>query len=129
VGAEVMDIFMSHTWPGNIRELRNVLERSTIMCEKDLISRSCLPDEFGKSTAKSPSDLSALKFPIGTTVDAMEREFDPADAGGNRKQQDARRGTAGNQPEDITQQTERVWRRASRRRVKPQPCSWGFVPS
>jgi len=22
-----MDIFMSHTWPGNIRELRNVLER------------------------------------------------------------------------------------------------------
>jgi DNA-binding NtrC family response regulator len=75
VGAEVMDIFMSHTWPGNIRELRNVLERSTIMCEKDLISRSCLPDEFGKSTAKSPSDLSALKFPIGTTVDAMEREL------------------------------------------------------
>src|SRR5229473_4202958 len=52
VGAEVMDIFMSHTWPGNIRELRNVLERSTIMCEKDLISRSCLPDEFGKSSAK-----------------------------------------------------------------------------
>jgi DNA-binding NtrC family response regulator len=75
VGAEVMDIFMSHTWPGNIRELRNVLERSTIMCEKDLISRSCLPDEFGKSSAKSPSDLSALKFPIGTTVDAMEREL------------------------------------------------------
>src|ERR1700688_209538 len=35
IGTEVMDIFMSHTWPGNIRELRNVLERSTIMCEKD----------------------------------------------------------------------------------------------
>src|ERR1700739_4959856 len=75
VGAEVMDIFMSHTWPGNIRELRNVLERSAIMCEKDLITRACLPDEFGKSATKSPSDLSALKFPIGTTVDAMEREL------------------------------------------------------
>jgi DNA-binding NtrC family response regulator len=75
VGAEVMDIFMSHTWPGNIRELRNVLERSTIMCEKDLITRACLPGEFGKSAAKSPSDLGAIKFPIGTTVDAMEREL------------------------------------------------------
>jgi DNA-binding NtrC family response regulator len=75
VGAEVMDIFMSHTWPGNIRELRNVLERSAIMCEKDLITRSCLPDEFGKSSGKSPSDLGAIKFPIGTTVDAMEREL------------------------------------------------------
>ena len=70
-----MDIFMSHTWPGNIRELRNVLERSTIMCEKDLITRACLPDEFGKSVTKSPSDLGAIKFPIGTTVDAMEREL------------------------------------------------------
>jgi DNA-binding NtrC family response regulator len=75
VGAEVMDIFMSHTWPGNIRELRNVLERSAIMCEKDLITRACLPGEFGKSAAKSPSDLGAIKFPIGTTVDAMEREL------------------------------------------------------
>jgi DNA-binding NtrC family response regulator len=75
VGAEVMDIFMSHTWPGNIRELRNVLERSAIMCEKDLITRACLPGEFGKSQAKGPSDLGAMKFPIGTTVDAMEREL------------------------------------------------------
>lgn len=75
IGAEVMDIFMGHTWPGNIRELRNVLERAAIMSEKDLISRSNLPGEFGKVAAKSPNDLSAIKFPIGTTVDAMEREL------------------------------------------------------
>jgi len=75
VGAEVMDIFMSHTWPGNIRELRNVLERSAIMCERDLITRACLPGEFGRTQAKSPSDLGAIKFPVGTTVDAMEREL------------------------------------------------------
>lgn len=70
-----MDIFMSHTWPGNIRELRNVLERSAIMSEKDLISRANLPGEFGKTTAKGGSDLGSLKFPIGTTVEAMEREL------------------------------------------------------
>src|SRR5438270_2835850 len=75
IGAEVLDIFMGHTWPGNIRELRNVLERASIMCEKDLITRSCLPGEFGRSAAKGPSDLSAIKFPVGTTVDAMEREL------------------------------------------------------
>jgi DNA-binding NtrC family response regulator len=75
IGAEVLDIFMSHTWPGNIRELRNVLERAAIMSEKDLISRGTLPGEFGRSPGKSPSDLSTMKFPIGTTVDAMEREL------------------------------------------------------
>ena len=87
VGAEVMDIFMSHTWPGNIRELRNVLERSTIMCEKDLITRANLPGEFGKSQAKGPSDLSSIKFPVGTTVDAMERELilQTLNATGNNK--------------------------------------------
>src|SRR2546427_9049912 len=73
IGAEVLDIFMGHTWPGNIRELRNILERAAIMCEKDLITRACLPGEFGKTGAKGPSDLSAIKFPVGTTVDAMER--------------------------------------------------------
>ena len=75
VGAEVLDIFMSHIWPGNIRELRNVLERASIMSEKDLITRACLPGEFGRSSAKPSSDLSTVKFPIGTTVDAMEREL------------------------------------------------------
>ena len=75
IGAEVLDIFMSHTWPGNIRELRNILERASIMCEKELITRSCLPEEFGRSAAKGPSDLSSIKFPVGTTVDAMEREL------------------------------------------------------
>jgi len=75
IGSEVADIFMSHTWPGNIRELRNILERACIMCEKELITRSCLPEEFGRTAAKGPSDLSSIKFPVGTTVDAMEREL------------------------------------------------------
>src|SRR5439155_596140 len=73
IGAEVLDIFMWHTWPGNIRELRNALERAAIMCEKDLITRACLPSEFGKMAAKGTSDLSTIKVPVGTTVDAMER--------------------------------------------------------
>src|SRR5208283_4346143 len=74
IGAEVLDIFMSHTWPGNVRELRNILERAAIMSEKDLISRASLPGEFGRVPAKSPGDLSIIRFPIGTTVDAMEKE-------------------------------------------------------
>src|SRR5580692_1486452 len=87
IGAEVLDIFMGHTWPGNIRELRNILERAAIMCEKDLITRACLPGEFGRTAAKGPSDLSSIKFPVGTTVDAMERELilQTLNATGNNK--------------------------------------------
>ena len=57
------------------------------MTEKDLISRSSLPGEFGKLATKHPSDLSGIKFPIGTTVDAMERELivQTLEATGNNK--------------------------------------------
>jgi formate hydrogenlyase transcriptional activator len=30
-------LFRSHSWPGNIRELQNVIERSTILCDSDTL--------------------------------------------------------------------------------------------
>src|SRR5271169_2421107 len=75
VNPEVLDLFASYSWPGNVRELRNVLERAAIVSDRDLIGRASLPADFGKTSAKGPSDLAAIKFPVGTTVDAMEREL------------------------------------------------------
>jgi DNA-binding NtrC family response regulator len=31
-------VFQSYPWPGNIRELRNVIERSVILCESQILS-------------------------------------------------------------------------------------------
>lgn len=75
VSTEVMDAFKSHPWPGNIRELRNVLERATVMCDRELIGRQHLPQDFGHAAGAGPSELAGLKFPVGTTVDAAEREL------------------------------------------------------
>lgn len=74
VSTEVADLFRSHTWPGNIRELRNVLERAAIACDRDLISRQHLPADFGRG-AGSAGELSSIRFPIGTTVEAVEQEL------------------------------------------------------
>src|SRR6266540_3205670 len=38
VSKETLDLFQSYTWPGNIRELRNVIERSVIVCETESFS-------------------------------------------------------------------------------------------
>jgi len=38
VSKETLDLFQSYAWPGNIRELRNVIERSVIVCESESFS-------------------------------------------------------------------------------------------
>ncbi len=75
INSEVSELFHGYTWPGNVRELRNALERAVIVCDRDLIGRGHLPGDFGRTHATAASELSSLRFPLGTTVDAMEREL------------------------------------------------------
>src|SRR6202047_637499 len=75
VGADVMEMFKSYPWPGNVRELRNVLERSAIASDRGSITRQHLPSDFGRAPASMSSGLGGMRFPIGTTVDAGEREL------------------------------------------------------
>src|SRR5580700_4298171 len=75
VGSDVMDLFKSYPWPGNVRELRNVLERAAIASDRGTIARQHLPAEFGRVSAMTTSGLGGMRFPIGTTVDAVEREL------------------------------------------------------
>jgi NtrC-family two-component system response regulator AlgB len=46
-------ILKEYEWPGNIRELRNVVERSAILCQTDQIGLECLPENL-LSTDSSP---------------------------------------------------------------------------
>jgi DNA-binding NtrC family response regulator len=75
VNPDVLELFAGYSWPGNVRELRNVLERAVIVSNRELISRAHLPTDFGRAPATGASDLTALHFPLGTTVEAAEREL------------------------------------------------------
>ncbi len=50
---EVMDLFMRYPWPGNIRELENVLERLFIVCENDRVELKDV-EMFLKNNRKTP---------------------------------------------------------------------------
>jgi DNA-binding NtrC family response regulator len=61
-------------WPGNIRELRNVLERASILAGEGLIRMAHLPPQpGGEISAPPPSDPEAIVLRVGTTVDDAER--------------------------------------------------------
>ncbi|HAN31115.1 MAG TPA: hypothetical protein DCQ06_05905, partial [Myxococcales bacterium] len=53
VHPHAMALLMSHTWPGNIRELQNVIEQACVLSESDQIEVSVLPDQIHGSLANA----------------------------------------------------------------------------
>lgn len=45
---EVVEIFMNYDWAGNVRELRNVIERASILEDGELITTTFLPSDLKK---------------------------------------------------------------------------------
>lgn len=46
IAVEALSLLMAYDWPGNIRELENVIERAFILCNEGLIGISHLPGEL-----------------------------------------------------------------------------------
>jgi two-component system, NtrC family, response regulator AlgB len=65
---EVTAAFAGYRWPGNLRELRNVIERAVILATRDSIEMSDLPDEFGQKSEPGIAVGSRV------TIDALEAE-------------------------------------------------------
>ena len=57
---KTLELFQSYPWPGNIRELQNVIERSVIVCESEIFSvdESWLSRQPLATGGRSPLDLS-----------------------------------------------------------------------
>ena len=58
IASGTMDLLGSYAWPGNIRELQNVIERSVIVCETD----SLFVDPSWLSLESSPAGHGTLPF-------------------------------------------------------------------
>ncbi|PLR79169.1 sigma-54-dependent Fis family transcriptional regulator [Bacillus sp. V3-13] len=43
---EVMDLLMKYEWPGNIRELQNILERALVKCAGSVLTAELFPEEI-----------------------------------------------------------------------------------
>ena len=55
-----------HTWRGNVRELRNIVERSMIMAEGGTLTADTLPPEFQTGAGRNEA-------PDSMALDALER--------------------------------------------------------
>ncbi|HUF23090.1 MAG TPA: sigma-54 dependent transcriptional regulator [Vicinamibacterales bacterium] len=71
---DVMRLLEAHTWPGNIRELRNVIERATIVSEGEFIEPKHLPATMVAPRAEY-DPAPSVSFKPGVTVDEAERQL------------------------------------------------------
>jgi transcriptional regulator with PAS, ATPase and Fis domain len=60
VAPKVLDQMLAYRWPGNIRELENILERAIVKCPGDLIQEVDLPSPPQKLDAYGPNSRLAL---------------------------------------------------------------------
>jgi two-component system, NtrC family, response regulator AtoC len=65
---------ISYHWPGNVRQLENVLERLLVLSSTDLITVEDLPEELTTSSAVSPMLWPDLPED-GISLEAIEREL------------------------------------------------------
>jgi two-component system, NtrC family, response regulator HydG len=66
-----IQVLKRHDWPGNIRELRNAIERAVILCDGEWIDVNHLPPEI---TGRSP-ERAAIRLAAGLTLDTVEKEY------------------------------------------------------
>ena len=55
-------LIYDYNWPGNVREIENMIERCLIICEKDTIDIDDLPSHIRSAEPASNSDFSAALF-------------------------------------------------------------------
>jgi DNA-binding NtrC family response regulator len=76
VGTSILERMMTYDWPGNARELRNVMERAVVLCPDGApLDALHLPPQFGQSQSAPfrAIDSGTIPVRIGATVDEMER--------------------------------------------------------
>ena len=72
VDQEAMQILEQYPWPGNIRELRNVIERATILTDTEFVGVRNLPPLL---VTRGEATLPTLTLTAGMTVDEAERRL------------------------------------------------------
>ncbi len=74
---DALAALMAHRWPGNIRELRNALERAVILAGEGTIHQEHLPMALRPSgamkTATPASGGNGIQLEVGMTVEEAER--------------------------------------------------------
>ena len=96
ISEEAMELLERYDWPGNVREVKNIIERAVALAEAEIITPQVLPPEIREGSNRIPSKLEISIPGSGVMLEERVRDFRKAylrealgkSAGGKKKAAD-----------------------------------------
>jgi PAS domain S-box-containing protein len=77
INHEALELLVSHDYPGNIRELENIIEHAFVLCPEGLIETHCLPDNIrgllSRPSAQVKINAALQSMEAQVILDALKR--------------------------------------------------------
>ncbi|MBW8708881.1 MAG: sigma-54-dependent Fis family transcriptional regulator [Alphaproteobacteria bacterium] len=78
IGDDAMAVLQTHGWPGNVRQLRNIVERLLILASDDVteaVSADLLPTDLGAGMGGAKSGDLVISLPLREAREIFERDY------------------------------------------------------
>jgi transcriptional regulator with PAS, ATPase and Fis domain len=112
VSPEVMGILMRHDFPGNVRELENIIEYCFVVCHGGIIQKEHLPVELISSPTELLSSAEDLRDPLSEAISEKSHIESTLARNGGNKTKAAR---------DLGIHRTTLWRKLRRYGIAPSP--------
>ena len=71
ISEDVLDILTNYQWPGNVREIKNIIERAVVLTQDRIITQKDLPENISKEKAEERK----LTIPFGMPLREIEKKI------------------------------------------------------
>lgn len=72
IASELMEAFIRYEWPGNVRQLKNLIERMAVLSEHTVLTLNDLPRSFNSSHVM---DIPSVSMPLKDARDEFEKQY------------------------------------------------------
>jgi two-component system nitrogen regulation response regulator NtrX len=78
IGDDAMAVLQTHGWPGNVRQLRNIVERLLILASDDVteaVTADLLPTDLGSGMGGNKNGDLVISLPLREAREIFERDY------------------------------------------------------